>query len=117
MRGVILMDGALGYICGVPAPGSPEPDGLSFSLQRGHFSLVKWPIARGTLQSGLYYVPLWIPFLPFAVATGLFWLPDYIAAKRVRAGRCPSCGYDRRGLAPDAACPECGTPAPARRSP
>jgi hypothetical protein len=25
-----------------------------------------------------------------------------------RAGRCPSCGYDRRGIPPDAPCPECG---------
>jgi DNA-directed RNA polymerase subunit RPC12/RpoP len=27
-----------------------------------------------------------------------------------RAGRCPRCGYDTNGLAPDAPCPECGTP-------
>jgi hypothetical protein len=32
------------------------------------------------------------------------------ARGRVRRakGRCPSCGYDRKGLAMDAACPECG---------
>ncbi len=32
------------------------------------------------------------------------------ARRRVRRarGRCPSCNYDRRGLAADAACPECG---------
>jgi len=27
---------------------------------------------------------------------------------RSRRGHCPACNYDRRGLAPDAACPECG---------
>jgi hypothetical protein len=33
------------------------------------------------------------------------------ARRRVRRskGRCPSCGYDRAGLANGAACPECGT--------
>jgi hypothetical protein len=32
------------------------------------------------------------------------------ARRRVRRakGRCPSCGYDRGGLAKNAACPECG---------
>jgi hypothetical protein len=30
------------------------------------------------------------------------------AARRRRAGRCASCGYDRRGLDAGAACPECG---------
>jgi hypothetical protein len=28
--------------------------------------------------------------------------------RRRRKGRCPSCGYDRAGLAESAACPECG---------
>ena len=29
--------------------------------------------------------------------------------RRTRRGLCLSCGYDRRGIATDAACPECGT--------
>jgi hypothetical protein len=38
------------------------------------------------------------------------------ARRRVRRGkgRCPSCGYDRGGLARDAACPECGACEPPR---
>ncbi|HYE62533.1 MAG TPA: hypothetical protein VD997_11115, partial [Phycisphaerales bacterium] len=28
--------------------------------------------------------------------------------RRRNKGRCPSCGYDRGGIAVDAACPECG---------
>jgi hypothetical protein len=33
--------------------------------------------------------------------------------RRTELGQCPECGYDRRGLAADAKCPECGTvPAP-----
>jgi hypothetical protein len=54
-------------------------------------------------------LPLWIPFLLFAVPTALLWRRDHIATKRARIGRCPLCGYDRRGLAADAKCPECGT--------
>jgi len=31
---------------------------------------------------------------------------------RLRRGLCPTCAYDRRGLAAEAECPECGTPCP-----
>lgn len=36
--------------------------------------------------------------------------------KRLSAGQCVACGYDRRG-APPGPCPECGTPTPASRVP
>lgn len=52
--------------------------------------------------------PLWVPML---VSCGLAipcWWPEIVAFRRRRAGHCHSCGYDRRGLAPDARCPECG---------
>jgi hypothetical protein len=49
-------------------------------------------------------VPLWAPFLGFTMPAGLLW--------RARAGRarsdCRGCGYDLRGLAEGAVCPECG---------
>jgi len=54
-------------------------------------------------------IPLWMPFLLFAIPTALLWRRDQIATKRARIGRCPCCGYDRRGLAADSPCPECGT--------
>ncbi|MDX2017115.1 MAG: hypothetical protein SFY95_05665 [Planctomycetota bacterium] len=43
-----------------------------------------------------------------ALGPMVFFLP--LARRRQRAfqGLCPSCGYDRRSLAPDAPCPECG---------
>lgn len=31
-----------------------------------------------------------------------------LARRRAVMGSCPACGYDRRGLAPGAVCPECG---------
>jgi hypothetical protein len=53
------------------------------------------------------------PILPLAVVSGLpaAWLAvgDLRISRRRRAGCCLSCGYDRRGLALDAECPECGT--------
>lgn len=53
-------------------------------------------------------VPLWalnvIPVIAFAAIWGV---ERFV--RRRRAGLCPSCGYDRRGLAtPTATCPECG---------
>ena len=53
-------------------------------------------------------VPLWL----FAVLAAVPWLVDgwrgCRAWRRRRGGRCPGCGYDRRGTSDGAACPECG---------
>ena len=56
---------------------------------------------------------------PYRVVAGPLWMPALGAAglllvawKRSRCSRppagCPACGYDLSGLAPGAACPECG---------
>jgi hypothetical protein len=45
--------------------------------------------------------PVALTLLP----TALLWYTD---RRRARQGHCGSCGYDRAGLAPTAACPECG---------
>jgi hypothetical protein len=36
------------------------------------------------------------------------WIGRVRKRARARRGLCASCGYDRRGLGADAACPECG---------
>jgi len=38
--------------------------------------------------------------------------PDHDGPQRFTLARCPHCDYERRGLAIDAPCPECGEPPP-----
>ncbi|MEQ9097115.1 MAG: hypothetical protein RIE32_12725 [Phycisphaerales bacterium] len=69
-------------------------------------TLAVLPIWPGFLLNTLLYaLLLFVPArIPRAVRRAL----------RRRRGRCIRCGYDRSGLDPDAACPECGTQASAR---
>lgn len=57
--------------------------------------------------------PLWPPAVLCAAASAWAWRLDERARRRALAGRCPRCRYDRAGLAPGAACPECGAGAAA----
>ena len=63
--------------------------------------------------------PIWsgllINIVVYALAWGvlLFALGWVRRARRRANGRCTGCGYDRAGLAPHAACPECGVTSPA----
>ena len=49
----------------------------------------------------LYWIPLWIPFIPGAAAA------MYLLPARRKRGACPACGYDLRAN-PSSVCPECG---------
>jgi predicted RNA-binding Zn-ribbon protein involved in translation (DUF1610 family) len=42
------------------------------------------------------------------------WRLDTLARRRAKLNLCPTCGYDRAGLARDAKCPECGRESIAR---
>ena len=59
----------------------------------------------------LGFLPLWLPFTIFTLPAATLFHRDRRLARRRRAGMCVKCGYDRRGLAPGAICPECGAPA------
>jgi hypothetical protein len=49
-------------------------------------------------------VPLWMPLAACCATTAWGW-----RRPKRGLGRCP-CGYDLKGLKPDAPCPECGSP-------
>jgi predicted Zn-ribbon and HTH transcriptional regulator len=72
-----------------------------------------WRFRRsGTKGSGQGYywgiaVPLWAPFLIFAVPTGILWWRD---RRRIPPGHCQSCGYNLTGNV-SGVCPECGAEA------
>jgi hypothetical protein len=53
-------------------------------------------------------VTLFYPFLIGAVPAAFLWSAFFRRRRRERVGLCDDCGYDRRGIAPDAPCPECG---------
>ena len=61
--------------------------------------------------NGLWYlgVPTWAVFVATMMPAAFLWWPDIRSLWRRRVGRCAACGYDRRGLAADVKCPECGT--------
>jgi hypothetical protein len=59
--------------------------------------------------TGTFYgVTLLYPVLLTGVPAAALWRRDIRERRRARAGSCLACGYDRRGLAADAKCPECG---------
>ncbi|MFM9958667.1 MAG: hypothetical protein ACKVZJ_11365 [Phycisphaerales bacterium] len=59
-----------------------------------------FPVWPGFAINTLFYAAI--------VASICLGLTRLRAARRNRAGRCPACGYDRRGLADGTPCPECG---------
>ena len=59
--------------------------------------------------SGFFFgMTLVYPALLTTLAASLLWRWDFVVRRRERVGLCKKCGYDRRGLAAGAACPECG---------
>lgn len=113
------------------------PWGIAVNVSSGGVSFVNWrftsPVQRGwtiartperrfsssfRLDRGTGgSVPhLRIPLWTFAAATGVGAAAFMWRARKVPVSGCAGCGYDRAGLAPGAACPECGRAARPRYS-
>jgi hypothetical protein len=104
---IILDGGALGYASEPPFPYELRAPGVDWLVRRsqapfhwGAYWLNDPRLVRVTL-------PLWIPLGIATMATGGLWYTD---VRRRRRGGCSLCGYDVRGLSPEAwaRCPECG---------
>jgi hypothetical protein len=70
-----------------------------------------WPIRSTRAWGTTVAAPLWMLLIPLALITAAAGRTDTLDRRRARAGVCPSCGYDRAGIAPGALCPECGAAA------
>ena len=107
--------GQSGYSCGLAfgsvalssKPPGPSPSGWEIHLYpRPVRPSVEWlpqVVRRGPYSAVV--VPLWLPWLAIAGLTIWRWRADRLIVPHA----CSKCGYDRRGLAMDAKCPECGT--------
>ena len=101
-------NGAVGYQGGEAV--SP-PDFHLFRAGTFPFSgpAVWKPVVAKNALGTLVIVPIWIAAIPIAAASFAMWRMDIRRSRRIRSGLCLRCAYDRRGLAIDAACPECGS--------
>jgi hypothetical protein len=94
----------------VPAGGKPRAYQDDFWKSPSVFAAPKGSITRfnvrwsGVLAATALFggTPLVMMAVPSVVR--------YLRQKRRPPFACPSCGYDRGGIAKDAACPECGKP-------
>jgi hypothetical protein len=80
---------------------------LADDIQSGRFSFsaiqsggFRW---RPLMQLAFIQLPLWIPFLLFAIPTVYVWWRD----RRIPPGHCRKCGYNLTGNV-SGVCPECG---------
>src|SRR4051812_31277338 len=106
-------NGALRLRVGSPFPGwhfPAEPEGLTVRWADGAEWWVQWLLpyrdSWGPFED--YSVPICLPVLLTGLGIGVTRIRIVLKRQRIRSGRCGSCGYNRTGLAPAAACPECG---------
>jgi len=79
-----------------------------WSLPSSHATRVRWQYGFVYIHNPGYHrffgMTLLYPTLLTTLAAALFWRTDL----RKRAGHCPTCNYNLRGLPATSTCPECG---------
>jgi len=106
----------------LPGSACPQPANRGSNLARSLVGLslaALWVAGRLWVIPWKHHVPLWALDLPILLlaaipicARAIARRRDALKHRRVQAGLCPTCGYNRAGIAAGAVCPECGTTAP-----
>jgi hypothetical protein len=94
-----------GIRAGVMSTAPPRGTGFWASPVGGGF--LAWPQTFSSSSITVIALPLWMPFLAFAVPSIIGWW----RTRRRPSSQCPSCGYDLTGNV-SGLCPECGTEVP-----
>jgi hypothetical protein len=84
------------------------PASLAWSPQRPRLSPLFSRAKAGMFSSVIVSTSLWLPLWPLLAACGLLALYARRRTRHLSTMHCPHCGYDTRGLAAGACCPECG---------
>lgn len=103
-------EGTLADSVRMPLLDDEELNGRRFDVPPYRQEWTWWP--RYDTAYAPYERVVWIPlWMPLAAASAVAWAPLLGPARAVwrrRRGLCAGCAYDRSGLVPEAACPECG---------
>jgi hypothetical protein len=70
------------------------------------------PVVSTHLKVRAFAFPIWMPLAAAAFPAMILWWPQVRSLRsifRKPKGICRKCGYDLKGLAAGAVCPECGT--------
>jgi hypothetical protein len=103
---------AIGILDGGLLLATRSPLESAFILQTNQGYLRLWFGCEGPWRSypaWRVFVPLWLPLGGSIVAAVCSWRRRVLWLRSVAGGCCAGCGYDCRGLAANATCPECGT--------
>jgi hypothetical protein len=94
-------------------PKSEMPAMMPWQRLERHRMPFRWWFGTKTyvsapIQYDVAGIPLWSLLLLTGVPTAWMFRTDWKRRRIERAGLCPKCGYDLRGLPDGRACPECG---------